>query len=203
MKNNSKKLFTLHSSLFTFRSSLFALRSSTGQLLIESMISIGIMVVGLLGILGLLSRSTSLNRVVSHQFIGNYLASEGIEITKNLIDADWMKDGVWNNDFVKSSGSFEVEYNMIGENLENKKISSSFCDPDPQNNANCSTKPLLISNDGFYGYSGPTQSSFYRTVNIDFFSSEEIKVNSIVKWTTRGGGQFEVNLEDHFFNWRP
>jgi len=154
-----------------------------GQLLIESMIGISIAVVGLLGILGLLSRSTSLNRVVSNQFIGNYLAGEGIEIEKNLIDANIIQYKPWNEGF--QTASFEADY--LSLNLA------------PNQN-----RPLLFdAANNIYSYQSGTPTSFTRTINIELIGSEEIKVNSIVKWTTRGGGQFEVNLEDHFLNWRP
>jgi len=156
---------------------------SNGQLLIESMISISIVVVGLLGILGLLSRSTSLNRVVSNQFIGNYLAAEGIEITKNLIDANIIQHKPWNEGF--SNGSFEADYT----NLSLAPNQNRFL--------------LFDSANNLYSYQSGTQTVFTRTINIELIGSEEIKVNSIVRWRTRAGAQFEVNLEDHFFNWRP
>lgn len=157
--------------------------SKGGQLLIESMIGISIVTVGLLGILGLLSRSTSLNRVVSNQFIGNYLAAEGIEIVKNIIDANIIQHKPWNEGF--QTASFEADYSSLGL-APNQNL------------------PILFdSASNFYGYQNGTPTSFTRTINIELVGSEEIKVNSVVRWTTRGGGQFEVNLEDHFLNWRP
>ncbi|TRZ65012.1 MAG: hypothetical protein D4Q79_00255 [Spirochaetia bacterium] len=157
--------------------------NDSGQLLIESMIGIGIVVVGLLGVVGLLSRSASLNRVVSQQLIANYLASEGIEITKNIIDANIIKKDPWNQGF--SNGNFEADYTSLILQFNQDRFLS------------------VDSTNGFYGYQSGAPTLFKRTINIKLVSSEEIKVNSIVRWNTRGGGQFEVNLEDHFFNWRP
>ena len=159
------------------------LEPNSGQLIIESMIGISIAVVGILGVLTLLSRSISLNRVVSDQFTGAYLAAEGVEITKNLIDANIIQSKPWNQGF--SSGSFEADYN------------STSLEP------NRSRRLLFDSTNNFYSYDAGNPTNFIRTINIQLVGSEEIKVNSIVKWTTRGGGNFEVNLEDHFFNWRP
>ena len=154
-----------------------------GQLLIESMIGISIFVVGLLGVLTLLSRSISVNRVISDQFIGNYLAAEGIEITKNIIDANIIKGNPWNQGF--SGGDFEADYNsMILDSNQTRRI-------------------LFDSANNFYSYDSGNPTSFIRTVKIQLVGSDEIKINSLVKWSTRGGGNFEVNLEDHFFNWRP
>jgi len=157
-------------------------KTNKGYLLVESIIGISIAIVGIMGILGLLSRSTSLNRVISSQFIGNYLAAEGVEITKNLIDANIIQKRPWNQGFI--NGSFEVDY--LSLNLE----------PDQ------SRLILFDSSNNLYSYQSGTPTLFTRTINIEPIGSEEIKINSIVKWRSRGGGQFEANLEDHFLNWR-
>jgi type II secretory pathway pseudopilin PulG len=160
----------------------YKLKAKRGQLLIESMIGISIAIVGILGILALLSKSASLNQVVSNQFIGNYLAAEGIEIVKNLIDANIIQGKPWNQGF--QTASFEADYTSL-----------SLA---PNQN-----RPLLFdSANNLYSYQSGAPALFTRTINIELVGSEEIKVNSVVKWRTRGGGQFEVNLEDHFFNWR-
>jgi len=165
-----------------------------GQLLVESMIGIGIALVGLLGILGLISSSASINRVVSQQLIGNYLAAEGIEITKNIIDADWMKDGVWNNDYF-DSGNFEIDYNT-------KTLKPD--EPFPTSARLASDQLLLFDlATNLYNYQVGNGTPFKRTIKTELISGgNEIKVNSIVAWNTRGGANFSVNLEDHFFNWK-
>lgn len=146
------------------------------------MIGISIVVVGLLGILAVSSRSISLNRVISDQFTANYLAAEGIEIVKNLIDANIIQGKPWNQGF--STGSFEADYKSLNlESSQNRQI-------------------LFDASNNFYNYQNGNPTNFVRTINIQLVSADEIKVNSVVKWTTRGGGQFEINLEDHFFNWR-
>ena len=166
----------------------FKFQENRGQLLIEAMVGIGIVMVGLLGIVSLISRSASLNRVVSNQLIATYLASEGIEITKNFIDNNIIQFNPWNSGLT-TAGRFNVDYKS--SNLQDV--------PFEENRA-----LLLDSNTGFYSYQqigNPTP--FVRIINIGLIGSDEIKVNSVVNWTDRGGAQFEVNLEDHFFNWRP
>lgn len=150
--------------------------------MIEAMVGISIAVVGLLGVLGLVSHSLSLNHAVTDQLIGNYLAAEGIEITKNIIDANIIQKKPWNQGF--SDGSFEADYSSL--NLD----------------FNSNRSILFDSTTDRYGYETGSPTSFIRTINIELVGSDEIKVNSIVKWTTVGGGQFESDVEDHFFNWR-
>lgn len=153
-----------------------------GYLLMEVMVAISLLTIGFLAVLSLVSNSISLNRVVSDQFTANYLAMEGIEIVKNLIDSNYLNANPWNQGF--TSDSYEVDYQSIG--LE----------------ADLSRRLSFDSTAGFYSYNGDSPTPFRRTIVISLNGSDEIKVNSIVEWTGRGGGDFEVNLEDHFFNWR-
>ena len=150
--------------------------------MVEVIIAITILTIGFLGILGLISSAISLNRTVSDQFIANYLSMEGIEIVKNLIDANVMQDKPWNDGF--SSGDFEVNYKSVS--LEN----------------NSSRRILFDSITGYYNYQEGKQTPFIRTINIALMGADQIKVKSTVKWSGRGG-KFETNLESYFFNWRP
>ena len=152
-----------------------------GQLLTESVVAISILIVGLMGIFGLLSRSLSLNNVVSSQYIASNLAAEGIEITKNLIDANIIQFRPWNQGF--SAGSFEAAYDSL--NLETD--GNRFLLFDSINNA--------------YNYQSGQPTFFKRVIEIDNNNPDEIKVTSKVNWQIKGGS-YSVNAEDHFFNWR-
>ncbi len=154
-----------------------------GYLLVESIIAIMIVTVGLLGIFSLLSRSLSLNRVVSDRVKAAYLGAEGIEIVKNLLDNNLIQERPWNAGV--GDGEYEIDY---------KSLTLS-----PKEDRFLSFNP----SDGFYSYGDFQPTNFQREVTID--NSEDgqtMRVNSNVKWITRGGGKFEINLEDHFFNWR-
>jgi len=169
-------------------------KSRKGSLLVESIVGISIAVVGLLGILGLLSRSLAINKDIGQKFIATYLAAEGIEVVKSLIDKDYADGNAWNNT-VKGGGgggvgSYEVSYDSTVLNA-------------------VSGNPLLFdSTNGTYSYAGGNPTLFTRTVDILEIDNngdggtDEIKVNSIVQWSARGVTQ-EINLEDHFFDWRP
>ena len=64
--------------------------------------------------------------------------------------------------------------------------------------------PLLFnSRNGSLRIRFGTPTIFTRTVKIlNSADNMETKVNSIVRWTDKGEVK-EVDLEDHFFNWRP
>jgi len=157
-------------------------RARGGYLLVESLVALSVLTVGFLGIVSLLSRSLSLNRTVSDTHIATYLAAEGIEVLKNMIDANILQGLPWTNGI--TSGDHEVVYNSTA--LE--PYQARLLGFDPGTN-------LYI-----YGGSEPTR--FTRRVRITFVGSEEVVVESRVNWTAAGGGSFSARLEDHFLKWR-
>lgn len=162
------------------------LSNKSGQSLLESMIALGVLITGFLGMLVLLSNSLGLYRVTSEQYIATYLASEGVEIVKNLLDSGVIQERAWGS--VLPPGAYEIDY---ATDLQAES-------PSPY-----SARKILYSADiGRYGYGAGDETPFRRKIVIEEISSDEIRVNSIVDWVTRGGGQFSVNIEDHFMNWR-
>ena len=166
------------------------LKANKGTILIEVIIAISIIIVGLLAILRLLSRSISLNKVISNQLIAAYLAEEGIEIAKNILDANVIKIGngdlpnpnMWNNGF--TTGDFEIDYqSQTLDNNQNRQLNFDF-------------------NTGFYSYAFGSSTPFQRQIDVNRIGNDELRIVARVNWITRGGATSTVVLEDHFYNWR-
>ncbi len=154
-----------------------------GLLMIEAMIAISVVTVGLVSVLTLLSRSISINRVVADQYTAANLAAEGIEIVKNITDSNVIQGRPWNEGI--SSGSYEVDYSSSALALNQNRYL------------------LFDSASGAFGYGAGASTKYRREIIIGNIGADETQINSVVNWTTRGGGSFSVNVEDHFFNWRP
>ncbi len=162
-----------------------------GQLLIEAMIAVGVTTVGLLGVFSLLSQSMGLNKVAADQYVGAYLAAEGIEVVKNIIDTNAYQGGAaWNTGV--SDGTYAVQYDTKGP------LSSSAVDVPLKFDPVTST----------YNYNVGTDTNFKRAIKItslrfdSFGRPSELEVDSTVTWNSRGGTQYKINLEDHFMSWR-
>ena len=190
------------------------MRGRDGFYIVEAMVALGLLVFGFLGFVALLSNSLSLNRVATHAYIGNFLALEGIELVKNTVDANIMyrqnfgNDACeWNSGFMKQdpgdAEEFEIDWSLApmsgscpGDSIRSKPFFGG------------EGTPLRLDENGRYGYLGGEDTVFRRRVRVvtvpapDGEESYELRVNSIVTWTTRGGAQFEVNTEDHLFNWQ-
>ncbi len=158
-------------------------RDNGGYILIESIIAITIVTVGLLGIFSLLSRSLSLNRVVADRFVASYLAAEGIEIAKNIVDNNILAGRPWNEGL--ALGPYEADY------------SDAALRSDAGGTLNLN--PVT----GAYGYKEPQLTSYRRTITTAVSKDgEELTIGSRVAWTSRGGGKFSLYLEQHLFKWR-
>lgn len=172
------------------KTTYFSFRS--GQSLVEVMVAITILTVGFLGMSGLLSQSLALNRVTTNQVTATYLASEGVEIAKNLIDHDVYAggDGQWGACFLgRGTTDFEIDYSTT----------------------DCSTLTKFISpgdalwyhaDTHLYDYNsnGGTATSFMRMVRVRT-SGDEITVTAEVWWPGLAGTQGNIILEDHFYKW--
>lgn len=158
--------------------------SFAGQALIEVLVAVSILTIGMLGVVTLLNRALSLNRVISDNYTATYLAAEGVELAKNLIDARAARGG-WGNALPAPAGAYELDYEDTDFVVDQGRTLSF----DPTSR--------------LYGYRGSSPTSFRRVVETEYVDSDEIRVTSVVAWETRGGGAFSVDLEDHFYNWRP
>ncbi len=160
-----------------------------GQTLIEAMIAVSILTVGFLGIATLLSRSLFLSRVTSDELTASYLASEGIELAKNLIDHDVYASS-WGATF-GGGGDFQLDYATC--------TGGGACTPPLYTGAPLALDPST----NLYSYGGSMPTGFRRLIRVAVPSANEIRVNSIVTWSTGPITSQSVNLEDHFYNWHP
>jgi type II secretory pathway pseudopilin PulG len=161
------------------------LKTINGQMLIEAMIAITILIVAIFSIFNLIARAISLNRVVSEQYTATYLASEGIEVVKNMIDQNIQQCKAWNQDI--TDGAHEVQYDSAAL-------------------GGVSGDPLKFdSTRGIYSYQSGDPSVYYRTVVISTSGdqNQEIQVVSSVRWKGRSGSDTQIDVEDHLYNWRP
>ena len=165
------------------------LKNQAGQVLIESVVAMSLVVIGLLGILTLLSNSIAFNRNIANKLAATYLAAEGIEVMKSIADENYTQGGVWGTTL--PTGKYEATHDASIGNL--RVVAGDF-----------SSNPLLFDSEtGVYGYDSGVPTIFTRTVKVlNSTDNMETKINSIVRWADKGESK-EVDLEDHFFNWRP
>ena len=180
--------------------------SRSGQSIIEAIVAIAVFTTGFLGIASLLARTLFLNRVVADQVTATYLASEGIELAKNLIDHDTFEAFAgdtnfgWGNCFAQPNNDVELDYKTIAS--------------DPND---CGQLPTFVGNGDkllfdpmshlyYYSFDTPLGSSpittdFTREIRVGE-NGDIITVDSIVRWSTATVTNQSLVLEDVFYDWR-
>lgn len=174
-------------------------KDKEGSLMIESMVAASLVVVGLLGLFNLIYNSTERDSLVIHQLQATYLAAEGIEVVKNISDADVANGNPWdsgpgNQPF---DGCYAVSYDSNDGNLlaSGGGINLFFATSSSGEGIFASQTDLNSS------YLSPSRTLFTRSVCISV-SGDAMTVNSTVNWSEHGTNQ-TTTLSDIFYNWRP
>lgn len=153
-----------------------------GQLLIELMIAMSVLIVGFGGLFALVHRSLAVSRLISEKYIATYLATEGIEVAKNILDANRITPGAaWNGGF--ADGDYEVEYDST-ELVPASGRTLTFGE---------------VSGIEVYHYGGGKDTPFQRKIAVDLVGGNELRLRSEVNWKSKGS-DFSVALEDRFYN---
>ena len=152
-----------------------------GFTLLETIVSIGIITIGLTSALALISNSLFYVLIIKDRLITVNLAGEGAEITRNIRDNNWFQSLPWNNSL--SNGDYQAAYNSVAL--------ASY-------NGNAL---LLDSGTGLYSYISGMATPYVRKISIVNLSSYELRVISTVTWQRRGI-TYTTFVEDHLFNWK-
>ncbi|OHA66767.1 MAG: hypothetical protein A3C82_00680 [Candidatus Wildermuthbacteria bacterium RIFCSPHIGHO2_02_FULL_47_12] len=156
-----------------------------GFTLIEVLAAMFILVIGTLGVFSLIMRTVVFNSSVNSQFVASYLAQEGLEIVRNMRDANFLKmhkgaGGQWNDGLTACAAGCGADYSDTAL--------GSF-----QNT-------LLKLNNGFYTYDAGTDTIFTRKITIDSLTAELLKVSVDVSWQDRGDTR-TVRGATELYNW--
>ena len=155
--------------------------NSDGFTLIETIVAVGIIAMGFVAVLVLITTSVSYISNIQNRLTAANLAAEGIEVVRNIRDNNWLQNLAWDNGL--SDGDYNIAYNSLSLN--------SYAD----------TELLVDASNGLYNYSSGNSSGFKRKISISNLSSYEIQVISTVTWQ-RKGINYANSAEEHLFNWK-
>ena len=152
-----------------------------GFTLFETIVAIGLVLVGLITALALITTSLFYISNVQDRLIAANLAAEGIEIVRNIRDNNWLQGASWNNGL--TDGDFQAAYNS------------------PALSAYSGQPLLLDSTANLYSYASGAATVYTRKISIANISADEIKVISTVVWQSRNVS-YNSSAEDRLFNWK-
>ncbi len=155
-------------------------KNNNGFTLLETIVAVGLIVVGLISALALITTSLFYVSNIQDRLVAANLMAEGIEAVKNIRDNNWLQNRAWNNGL--ADGDYQVAYDSMSLSLY-------------------SGNPLLLDSNGLYNYTSGATTPYVRKISITNSSSYEIKVISTVTWQRRGT-TYSSSAEDHLFNWK-
>ena len=154
-------------------------KKNAGFSLIGVIVSLFIIAIGLTGIVSLSSMSLKSSTTSKMRLIASGLAQEGVEVVRDLRRANVEWDDWYS---VLSNGDYRVQY-------DNASL-ISFSDT-----------PLKINAQEYYQYDSGDNSPFYRKINFNKVSANELKLTVEIKWKIRNQWS-SLTIEDRLWNWK-
>jgi len=151
-----------------------------GFTLLEVILAIFVIMVGIAGTLGIIQQGISYTQLSSSRLAANYLAQEGIEIVRNIRDANWLKMSTWSDGI--PSGDWEADY-------KTQNLTRSYAGT-----------PLNIDSNGFYSYFSGSPTKFKRKITVAK-DTDILKISVQVEWQERGRNN-QVTVQENLYNWR-
>jgi len=164
--------------------------------LVEVLIAVSILTIGILSGFILITKVLYNTAVIQDRLTASFLAQEGIELVRQVRDSNFLKimDGEsveWNNRL--ADGSYIIE----SKAESGQSVTLVPIDPGEAPN-------FFYDNDTrIYNYNTTGEpTTFNREIRIETNENhnDEIRVESIMKWTTKRI-DFTLTVEDHLFNW--
>lgn len=148
----------------------------------EIIVVMGVVISVLTSALVLITMTVNSTRVSRSRIIAIGLSQEGLEIVRNIRDNNWLADRRtalnWRQDM--GPGDYRAQYDSSGLLV-------------------FSTTPLRINN-GFYQYTGGSNTPFYRKITIEHINDNQMRIISEVTWTEQGRNHV-VSAETRLYNW--
>ncbi|MCL5010592.1 MAG: prepilin-type N-terminal cleavage/methylation domain-containing protein [Patescibacteria group bacterium] len=160
---------------------------STGFTLIEVIIAIMVIITAVVGVYNLFPVVVNSGAMAADRFVASQLASEGIELVRNIRDGNWLADIDWTSGLTNcpQTSPCEIDYNDPG-----LVVNDRF---------------LQLKSDGFYNYGEGTNTKYKRKIIITQ-SAGHLNVRVTVSWFgiksafQTGSNSFEV--QDNLYDWR-
>lgn len=166
-----------------------------GFTIVELIVAVTALTIAFSGIFSLLQSSFAASRAVTENYIATYLAAEGIEVVKNILDSNVLQGNSWSRGFLP--GEYRVSYESICADPFGNCLIPHDDPVDPSD-------PYPLGFDrvsGLYSYSGAEPTPYFRKMVIEYGANQnELIVHATVSWKSRGR-DVSLGLEDHFFNY--
>ncbi len=172
-----------------------------GFTLIEVTIAISILTIAVGGSFALIQQTLVAASLNQSELVASYLMQEGIEITRNIRDNNWLEQRTvpgtsWDDGLAicQPPNCCEGDY-KTDIPLPNSSSLTYLSNCDYNN-----LRYLDIDENGFYGYSGATPTKFKRKISVTKVDNNTLQVSAEVQWSERGRTH-SIKAQDYLYNW--
>lgn len=167
--------------------------SRGGYIMVELIVAVGVLMVSMGAIFLLTARSIALNRSVSQEYVGTALASEGIELVRRLVEANFKNGREFNSGITPGNCGSEMDYDDTG-------LTQIASCPGGER------KLKFDAQSGYYSYDRGEDTVFTRVITVEYENEPNpprapwlMKISSRVAWPGRGAEERSVDLQDIFY----
>ncbi len=185
------------------------LKFSSGFTLVEVMVAVAVLSTGLIGAANLITYNISNSAKAINKTIATNLAQEGIELTRNIRDTNWLSGVGWDTNLAPTIGENRQMQFFCG-GLSNQNIN-----PAPNNidicGVACRVYIYTKISDGSKcysddfgnqaGYNAPQTTDFYRLITVNKLDADSILATADIKWIERGNARY-LTIQEILYNWR-
>ena len=151
-----------------------------GFTLIEVFVSLTIMTVAIFGLFILVRQTVSALPFSGQRLVASYLAQEGVEIVRNLRDANRLKGLNWDLGLT---------------------VCAAGCEADYASQSPAAWMGRYLKLDGsFYGYGGATATPYQRKITLTPNGSNILMVNVEIFWSEKERSH-ALSVREDLYNW--
>jgi type II secretory pathway pseudopilin PulG len=162
-------------------------KKQAGFSILEIVVAIFIIVMGMIGVLSLITQNIQVQYINKNNLIASQLAQEGLELARNKRDKNWKEGSDWISNI--SPGNYILDYTgyiSSVSGIEDAKLRRRNDEGE----------------DGYYWHNvGDPNTIFNRMIIISQTSIESLNVSCLVQWEDRGQ-TYEYVADTILYNWR-
>ncbi len=161
-----------------------------GFSLIEIIAVIFIISIGLIGVLSLVTQNIQVKNFNEDVLVASQLAQEGLELTRNIRDENWVEVEWFGNGLVIEGGSNTITIYFDGVDVSITSVTDIN-----------SELAKLKKDNGFYIHGEGEETIFSRVIEINNTDINSFTVSSIVQWSSRGKTH-QYQADTILYDWR-
>jgi hypothetical protein len=170
--------------------------------ILEVILAITVLTIAVGGSFILISQTIGSISVIQSRLIASYLIQEGLEISRNIRDSNWLKNQTWDQGL--SAGNWEADYTTTSFDEDCGNVEHYNCHIYDDN----SFLKIPETNE-FYNYSSGTDTIFKRKITISDRVDlneppdgqiDKFKISVEVFWKERGQ-LYSLPAQEYLYNW--